>query len=151
MAANFYENMGFYEKLSFLSSVVQAHCKKTHFTLVHYVLEYSRDNKSKKQLEDFKKLSLVNNDFEFNYSSFVKKYGYQLEGRTGGVAIVTPDELLAFTKAYELQKDELKKEIAVLTGIGASKQVIEQVENDLVVWATFHKEFYEHIQIYKES
>lgn len=150
MATNFYGNMGHYEKLSYLSSVVKHHCKKTHFTLAHYVLNASRENKSKQYVKDFDKLSLVNEEFEFNYDSFVKKYGYQLEGRTGGIAVVTPAELLAFTKAYELQKEELKKEIVILTGLGASKKIIEKVENDLVIWATFHKEFYEHIQIFKE-
>lgn len=146
MATNFYENMGAYEKLSFLSLIVREHCKKTHFTLVHYVLS----GKSKKDLAEFKKLSLVNDQFELHYKSLVTKYGYQLEGRTEGVAIVTPDELLAFTKAYELQKVELKKEIEMLTLLGAAKELIKPVESDLLVWATFHKEFYEQVQSFKE-
>jgi len=146
MATNFYENMGSYEKLNFLSLVVREHCKKTHFTLVHYVLS----GKTKKDLAEFKKLSLVNDQFELHYKSLVTKYGYQLEGRTAGVAVVTPDELLAFTKAYELQKAELKKEIEILISVGTSKEIIEPVENDLLVWATFHKDFYEQVQAFKE-
>lgn len=150
MAANFYENMGVYDKLKYLSFVVAEHCKKTHLTLVHYVLCGADGKKSKKELEEFKKLSFVNDEFERNYNSIIKKYGYQLEERTDGVAVVTPDELLAFTKAYEIQKAEIKKEIDLLTSLGVSKDRIKAVENDLLVWATFHKEFYEHIQQFKE-
>lgn len=140
----------FYDKLQYLFLVVQDQCKKNHISLVYYVLNRSKGKESKKFLDSFKKLSAVNDDFEKNYKSIFAKYRYQVEGRTGGEAVVNPDELLAFTKAYELQKAEIKKEIEMLSALGASNSLLEPLEQDLLTWAQFHMDFYEHIQIYQE-
>lgn len=139
----------FYDKLRFLSLTVHEHCKKNHSSLVYYVLIQAKNGKSKK-IAEFEKLSAENNDFEKHYDSIFKKYGYQLEQWTGGIAIVNANELLAFTKAYELKKEEIKKEHEQLRMLGASKETLALLDDELVEWAKFHSEFYEHIQKYQE-
>lgn len=125
--------------------------KKNHITLVFYVLSRAKGNQTNEKMAEFQKLSAVNDALERNYNAIFSKYTRQLEGRPDSEAVVTPDELLAFTKAYELQKEEIKKEIEMLTFLGASKSLIEPVEQDLVAWAKFHNEFYSYIQEYKAA
>lgn len=144
-------NADYYEKLRYLSLVVLDQCKKNHITLTFYVLSRAKGKQTKEKMADFHKLSAVNDALERNYNSIFSKYTRQFEGRPASEAVVTPDELLAFTKAYELQKEELKKEIEMLTFMGASKALIEPVEQDLVAWAQFHNEFYTYIQKYQET
>lgn len=141
----------FYDKLQYLGFVVRDTCKKNHFTLVNYVLIRGKgeDKQSKHYFNQFKQLSNVNDTFEQNYKSIFSKYTKQLYPDAGQESVVTPDELLAFTKAYELQKAELKKEIDMLVLLGASKDIIEPIEKDLLEWAHFHSTFYEHIQVFK--
>lgn len=141
----------YYEKLRYLSLVVREQCKKNHITLVFYVLSRAKGNQTNEKMAEFQKLSAVNDALERNYNAIFSKYTRQLEGRPDSEAVVTPDELLAFTKAYELQKEEIKKEIEMLTFLGASKSLIEPVEQDLVAWAKFHNEFYSYIQEYKAA
>jgi hypothetical protein len=141
----------YYEKLRYLSLVVREQCKKNHITLVFYVLSRAKGKQTKEKMAEFQKLSAVNDALERNYNAIFSKYTRQLEGRPDSEAVVTPDELLAFTKAYELQKDELKKEIEMLTFMGASNSLIEPVEQDLLTWAQFHSEFYTYIQEYKSA
>lgn len=141
----------YYEKLRYLSLVVRDQCKKNHITLVFYVLSRAKGKQTKEKMDEFQKLSAVNDALERNYNAIFLKYTRQLEGRPDSEAVVTPDELLAFTKAYELQKEEIKKEIEMLTFLGASKSLIEPVEQDLVAWAQFHNEFYSYIQEYKAA
>lgn len=141
----------YYEKLRYLSLVVREQCKKNHITLVFYVLSRAKGKQTNEKMAEFQKLSAVNDALERNYNAIFSKYTRQLEGRPDSEAVVTPDELLAFTKAYELQKDELKKEIEMLTFMGASNSLIEPVEQDLLTWAQFHSEFYTYIQKYKAA
>lgn len=141
----------YYEKLRYLSLVVRDQCKKNHITLVFYVLSRAKGKQTNEKMAEFQKLSAVNDALERNYNAIFSKYTRQLEGRPDSEAVVTPDELLAFTKAYELQKDELKKEIEMLTFMGASNSLIEPVEQDLLTWAQFHSEFYTYIQKYKAA
>lgn len=141
----------YYEKLRYLSLVVREQCKKNHITLVFYVLSRAKGKQTNEKMAEFQKLSAVNDALERNYNAIFSKYTRQLEGRPDSEAVVTPDELLAFTKAYELQKEEIKKEIEMLTFLGASKSLIEPVEQDLVAWAQFHNEFYSYIQEYKAA
>lgn len=99
----------YYEKLRYLSLVVREQCKKNHITLVFYVLSRAKGKQTNEKMAEFQKLSAVNDALERNYNAIFSKYTRQLEGRPDSEAVVTPDELLAFTKAYELQKDELKR------------------------------------------
>ena len=115
------------------------------------MLSRAKGKQTNEKMAEFQKLSAVNDALERNYNAIFSKYTRQLEGRPDSEAVVTPDELLAFTKAYELQKDELKKEIEMLTFMGASNSLIEPVEQDLLTWAQFHSEFYTYIQEYKAA
>lgn len=144
-------NLDFYEKLRYLSLVVRDQCKKNRITLTYYVLSRAKGNQYQKYLAEDKKLSAVNDAFEKNFNAIFSKYTRQLEGRPDSEAVVTPDELLAFTKGYELQKAELKKEIEMLEFMGASKSLIEPVEQDLAAWAQFHNDYYNYIQQYKAA
>lgn len=141
----------FHDKLTYLNAVIQAHCKKTHVSLIYYIHSQVKGGKDKKKMAEYEKLSASNNAFERNVKSISVKYGLQLERRTGGVAVVTPDELVDFTKAYEIQKAELKAESELLRSMGASSDTLERIEKEIVEWAQFHNEFYTHIQQYKET
>lgn len=141
----------YYDKLRYLSLVVREQCKKNHITLVYYVLSRAKGDQDKAMLAEFKRLSSNNDEFEKNYNSIFSKYTRQLEGRPASEAVVTFEELLAFSSAYQLQKAELKKEIEMLAAMGASKELIEPIEEDLVTWTNFYNDFHAYIQEYKAA
>lgn len=143
-------NTDFYEKLRYLSLVVGDHCKKTHISIVCYVLSKAKNKKSKKMAE-FDALFASNNLFEHNYNVIIKKYIYQLEGKTGDNCVFTSDELSAFTKAYELQKNEMKNEYDNLSSMGASKDTLQLIDDEIAEWTQFYSDFNEHAKNFKKQ
>lgn len=130
----------FQKKMQFLELVVRDHCKSIHISLVCYVMNPKRDKKS---MAEFYNLSGINDCFEKNVKSIFRKYFLNLEGRTGVDVVVTNDELSAFTKAYHLQKDLLKKEFENLQLLGVSKEVLSRLAVDIDDWAAFYRDFIE--------
>jgi len=136
----------FHKKMQFLELVVRDHCKSMHISLVCYVMNPKRDKKS---MVDFHNLSALNDGFEQSLKSIFRKYGRNLEGRTGVDVVVTDDELNAFTKAYHLQKDLLKKEFENLQLMGVSNEVLARLEVDIDDWAKFYRDFIEEAKSFK--
>jgi len=121
------------EKLRLLEKIVQDHCNHTDYTLQCYV---SGDDKQ--SVIDFESLRQSNHSFEASFKSFVKKFGYHLEGNS---VAVTDDELNAFTKAYNIQKLDAKRSIESLTMLGADRKYINVVENKIVSNKKFLSDF----------
>lgn len=136
----------FHKKMQYLELVVRDHCKSVHISLVCYVMSPKKDKKS---MIDFHNLSAVNDALELNVKSIFRKYIRNLEGITGRDVVVTNDELNAFTKAYYLQKELLKKEIETLQFLGASNEVVSRIEVDIDDWAKFYRDFIEETKTFK--
>lgn len=136
----------FHKKMQYLELVVRDHCKSVHISLVCYVMSPKKDKKS---MIDFHNLSAVNDALELNVKSIFRKYIRNLEGITGRDVVVTNDELNAFTQAYYLQKELLKKEIETLQFLGASNEVVSRIEVDIDDWAKFYRDFIEETKTFK--
>lgn len=134
----------FQKKMQFLELVVRDHCKSIHISLVCYVMNPKRDKKS---MAEFYNLSGINDTFEKNVKSIFRKYFLNLEGRTD--VVVTNDEFNAFTQAYHLQKDLLKKEFENLQLLGVSKEALTVLAVDIDDWAAFYRDFIEKASSFK--
>jgi acyl-homoserine lactone acylase PvdQ len=136
----------FHKKMQFLELVVRDHCKSMHISLVCYVMN---PNKDKKSMAEFHKLSALNDGFEHSLKTIFRKYFRNLEGKTGVDVVVSNEELNAFTKAYNLQKDLMKKEFENLTLLGASEDALDRLEVDIADFAAFYRDFIEEVQDFK--